>query len=52
MAMGLSGSLDDAIPTAMANMTRWLADDYKRPRPRLRRFSELRLNTVGSVEEQ
>jgi amidase len=29
MAMGLSGSLDDAIRTATANMAQWLADDYK-----------------------
>jgi amidase len=29
MAMGLSGSLDDAFRTATANMAQWLADDYK-----------------------
>lgn len=29
MAMGLSGSLDDAIRTATASMAQWLADDYK-----------------------
>jgi amidase len=29
MAMGLSGSLDDAFRTASANMAQWLADDYK-----------------------
>ena len=29
MAMGRSGSLDDAFRTATANMAQWLADDYK-----------------------
>jgi acetamidase/formamidase len=29
MAMGLSGSLDDSIRIATANMAQWLADDYK-----------------------
>jgi amidase len=29
MAMGLSGSLDDAFRSATANMADWLADDYK-----------------------
>jgi amidase len=29
MAMGLSGSLDDAFRTATASMAQWLADDYK-----------------------
>jgi len=29
MAMGLAGSLDDAIKTATDNMARWLADSYK-----------------------
>jgi acetamidase/formamidase len=29
MAMGLSGSLDDAFRVATANMAQWLADDYK-----------------------
>jgi amidase len=29
MAMGLSGSLDDAFRMATENMAQWLADDYK-----------------------
>jgi acetamidase/formamidase len=29
MAMGLSGSLDDAFRTATANMAQWLTSDYK-----------------------
>lgn len=29
MAMGLSGSLDDAFRLATANMAQWLTDDYK-----------------------
>jgi amidase len=29
MAMGLSGSLDDAFRSATANMAQWLADEYK-----------------------
>ena len=29
MAMGLSGSLDDAFRGATANMAEWLADEYK-----------------------
>jgi acetamidase/formamidase len=29
MAMGLAGSLDDALKTATDNMARWLAEDYK-----------------------
>lgn len=29
MAMGLSGSLDDAFRSATANMAQWLADQYK-----------------------
>jgi hypothetical protein len=29
MALGLDGSLDDAFRSAMANMAKWLADDYK-----------------------
>ena len=29
MAMGLSGSLDDAFRAATANMAQWLADLYK-----------------------
>jgi amidase len=29
MAMGLSGSLDDAIKEATANMAQWLTDEYK-----------------------
>ena len=29
MAMGLSGSLDDAMREATANMAQWLADEYK-----------------------
>lgn len=29
MAMGLAGSLDDALRDATANMSQWLTDDYK-----------------------
>jgi amidase len=29
MAMGLSGSLDDAMREATANMAQWLTDEYK-----------------------
>jgi len=29
IAMGLSGSIDDAFKTATANMAQWLAEDYK-----------------------
>jgi amidase len=29
MAMGLSGSLDDAFRAATANMAQWLTDDFK-----------------------
>jgi amidase len=29
MAMGLSGSLDDAMKEATSNMAQWLTDEYK-----------------------